>query len=191
MRIIAGSLGGRTLKTAEGPGYRPAMSRVREALFSMLESRGISWHGLWCLDLYAGSGSLGLEALSRGAEGAVFVESGKDAARVLRGNAERLGLLPSRADTVRIHEEECARILGRRASRAFDLICIDPPYGDDVLQPIMRLILKNGWAAPGGLVVAEVSIRAKLDAAALDKRLTPLIDRNYGQTRILIWQTEA
>lgn len=187
MRIIAGALGGRKLKTAEGPGYRPAMSRVREALFSMLESRGLVWQAVNCLDLFAGSGSLGFEALSRGGASAVFVESGKGAARVLRENAEALALLPARRETVRIVEEDCARFLAKRANRVFDLVFIDPPYGDDVLQSTLFRLLKNGWLSPDALVVAEISVRAQLDAEKLDSRLELVVDRLYGQTRILIW----
>ncbi len=190
MRIIAGFLGGRTLKTAEGPGYRPAMSRVREALFSMLESRGVAWRSTRCLDLFAGSGSLGFEAVSRGAPEVWFVESGKEAATVLRGNATRLGLWPERADGVRVAEEECGRFLRSRAAHPFELVFIDPPYGDDVLTPTVRMLLKNGWLAPEGIVTAEVSARAALDAEGMDGRLGVLADRLYGQTRIVLWSMQ-
>ncbi len=190
MRIIAGFLGGRTLKTAEGPGYRPAMSRVREALFSMLESRGVAWRSTRCLDLFAGSGSLGFEAVSRGAPEVWFVESGKEAARVLRDNAARLGLWPDRADGVRVAEEDCGRFLRSRAAHPFELAFIDPPYGDDALTPTVRMLLKNGWLAPTGIVAAEVSARAALDAEGMDERLSVLADRLYGQTRIVLWSME-
>ena len=84
MRIIAGALGGRNLKTVEGPGYRPATAKVREAIFSMLSSRGVVWSGLRVLDLFAGSGGIGIEALSRGAGFAVFVEQNPKAAEIIR-----------------------------------------------------------------------------------------------------------
>ena len=191
MRIIAGFLGGRSLKAAEGPGYRPAMSRVREALFSMLESRGVAWRSARCLDLFAGSGSLGFEAVSRGAPLACFVESGKEAARVLRENATRLGLWPERSASVCVFEEECGRFLRRCPAHQFEVAFVDPPYGNDVLTPALRQLLNNGWLAPGGIIAAEISARAALKAEETDARLGILADRLYGQTRIVVWNIET
>ena len=92
MRIIAGRLGGRILKTVEGEGYRPAMGRTREALFSMLVARGLVWSTARVLDLFAGSGSLALESISRGAPHALLVENSTAAMRCLQANVESLGV---------------------------------------------------------------------------------------------------
>lgn len=186
MRIIAGEYGGRVLKTAEGPGYRPAMSRVREALFSMLESRGVVWPGLRVLDLFAGSGSLAFEALSRGAAEAWFVESSPKAAALIGKNAEALGIARDRWQVV---QEDCARVLARRARGSFDVVFIDPPYGEGQLSPALRSAVRNGWLADGALVAAEVEARLPLDPERENEALVPIADRTYGQTRIVVWTT--
>lgn len=184
MRIIAGAYGGRTLKTVEGPGYRPAMSRVRESLFSMLESRGVVWSSCRVLDLFAGSGSLAFESLSRGAEEAWFVELNPKAAACIEKNAATLGVDDARW---RVLAEDITKVLGRRAAAGFDVIFIDPPYGEARLLPTLRLVLKNRWLVEGGLVAAEVERGLKFDASTVHPELELLVDRNYGQTRIVIW----
>ena len=99
MRIISGRLGGRRIRTVEGEGYRPAMGKTRESLFSMLTSRGVVWEGARVLDLFAGSGSLAFEAVSRGAALAVLVENSAAAARCLADNIRQLGV------------EDCVRLI--------------------------------------------------------------------------------
>lgn len=188
MRIIAGAHGGRTLKTVEGPGYRPAMARVRESLFSMLESRGVVWHGLRVLDLFAGSGSLGFEALSRGAEEAWFIDNNPKAAECIRRNAATLGIAESRCTVL---SEDISRIISRRARAAFDVIFIDPPYGQDRLLPTLRSVMRNGWLAEDGMLAAEVELALKLDAEKAHPDLEPVVDRTYGQTRIVVWMPRS
>lgn len=100
MRIIGGRLGGRVIKVIDSPGLRPATGRVREALFSMLAARGALFHGARTLDCYAGAGSVGIEALSRGAGKAVFIERSPAVAKVLRDNLRGLGLGPDVAQVV-------------------------------------------------------------------------------------------
>jgi len=181
LRIIAGSCRGRTLKTVSGPGYRPAMSKVRESLFSMLESRGVVWSGgIRVLDLFAGSGSLGFEALSRGAELAVFVETGQTAAACLSANARLLGL----EDRCRILTEDARRVSARRPPDPFDVIFVDPPYGQDLLGPVMRNLLRLDWLATGGFLAAEVEKGLPLPPAP---GLEMDTERRYGQTRIVLW----
>ena len=138
MRIIAGSCRGRTLQTVSGPGYRPAMGKVRESLFSMLEARGVVWGAVRVLDVFAGSGSLGFEALSRGALFASFIEKDHKAAECLRKNAANLGL----SERCAIHEEDALRITARKPQEACQLICIDPPYGADLFKPTLRNIMR-------------------------------------------------
>ncbi len=187
MRIIAGLLGGRTLKTVEGPGYRPAMSRVREALFSMLESRGVVWSGCRVLDAFAGSGSLAFESLSRGAPQALLVENAKEAIRCLQKNAQTLKL---DADRVRIVHDDVLKFLKIRASQCFDVVFIDPPYGKNLLAPTLQNLLRQGWVKEDALVSAEVEASLPYDASAAHPRLELLTERTFGQTRIVIWKVK-
>lgn len=182
MRIITGSLGGRTLKTVSGPGYRPAMGKVRSALFSMLESRGISWSECRVLDLFAGSGSLGFEAISRGAPLAVFVEQDAKAAACLRNNAESFGL---DNDICRVVEKDVSRYLHKRQEAPFHLIFIDPPYAKNLLAPTIKALTKGGWLDEQGLIAAEIEKHCPLPAT--QGMLEVETDRNYGQTRIVLW----
>lgn len=184
MRIIAGACRGRVLKTVEGPGYRPAMSRVRESLFSILEARGVVWGGVRTLDLFAGSGSLGFEALSRGAAEAVFVEKDARAAACLADNARVLGV----EDRCRIQAEDVLRVTARRPDDPFEIIFVDPPYGQSLLAPALRNLLRRNWLAEGGYLVAEVEKRLTLPRpAGLDLET----ERLYGQTRIALWTRNA
>ena len=184
MRIIAGAYRGRTLKTTVGPGFRPAMGKVREALFSMLEARGVNWPEARVLDLYAGSGSLGFEALSRGAAFACFVESAPYAAKVIAANTELLGIERERFD---IRQEEAAKVLARRPAQPFSVVFIDPPYKLDVLGHTLNTLLKNYWALPGAVINAEVEERLPFDPERANARLSLLADRAYGQTRVILW----
>jgi 16S rRNA (guanine966-N2)-methyltransferase len=186
MRIIAGLFKGRTLKTTTGPGFRPAMGKVREALFSMLEARGIVWPQARVLDLFAGSGSLGFEALSRGAGSVVFVESAPHAAAVIAKNAEMLGLGTDRSILWR---EDVGKALIRRPERPFSVIFIDPPYREPFLDRTLAALTRNGWLAPGAIVNAEVESRASFRADL--PGLSALTDRPYGQTRILLWSANS
>lgn len=185
MRIISGAFGGRTLRTAEGPGYRPATAKVRGAVFSMLESRDVVWGGTRVLDLFAGSGSLGFEALSRGALEACFVEKADPALATLRRSAETFELTTERC---RIVGEDVARFLRTRPQAPFDVVFIDPPYGENRLAPTLKALIKGGWAVDGGFVLAEVEHRLRFEAATAEPSLSLLVDRVYGQTRILLWQ---
>lgn len=148
MRIIAGEWRGRKLVAPEGMATRPTGDRVRETLFSMLASRLGSFEGLNVADLYAGSGALGLEALSRGAATATFVEQDPKALAAIRANLEAVGA------------GERARILPRSvqslpASEGFDLVFADPPYEPSSGTRALGHILAAGWAAPGAWIAIE------------------------------------
>ena len=175
--------GGRRLLTAQGEGYRPATQRVREALFSMLESRGVRWEGLRVLDLFAGSGSLGFEAVSRGAVEAWFVEQNPAACAVLRKNIDQLGIDQG---VCRIVCASCARVLQKRPDAAFNVAFVDPPYGTGLAEPTLRLATEHGWLGPGGIAILETEPSAQVAWAV--EQLEPVADRSYGQTRIRIWQ---
>jgi len=164
------------------------MAKARLALFSMLEARGLQFPGAVALDLFAGIGSLGLEAVSRGAARAVFVENFPPALRAIRENARLLGLSPERA---RIEARDVLAFLRGRAKTPFDLIFIDPPYGRDLLGPTLTLVCAGGFAAPEALVAAEVEIQVDPEKLTLPGAFRLLADRRYGQTRMLIWRHET
>ena len=183
MRIISGAFGGRRLKTVEGPGYRPAMGRVREALFSLMEARGVVWSACTVLDVFAGSGSLAFEALSRGAVYAQLVELAPQAVKCLHANAALLGLDSARLSIVR---GDAARHLGRACPRPFSVVFVDPPYGQSLLPATLRTLLRRGWLAPGGMLVAEVESRVPFDSGGYPP-LECLAERTFGQTRVIAW----
>ncbi|CAK7047169.1 MAG: Ribosomal RNA small subunit methyltransferase D [Desulfovibrio sp.] len=184
MRIISGEFRGRELKTTAGPGYRPAMSKVRAAIFSMLEARGVDWPNARVLDLFAGSGSLGLEALSRGAPFACFVEADKKAAALITENARKFGLAETR---YRVRHTEARAFLAERNMEPFDVVFIDPPYRGNFLSASITGMLRKDWLKPGGILNAEIEKEMRLDVDADFPPLTCIADRTYGQTRVVLW----
>jgi 16S rRNA (guanine966-N2)-methyltransferase len=172
-RIIAGIWGGRRLATPKGSETRPTSDRVREALFSSLESELGGFAGLRVLDLYAGSGALGLEALSRGAVRADFVEANRGAAAVIRRNVAELGLSDASAQ---VHATTVDRYLGR-VSGGFDLVFLDPPY----TVPTDEVTAIVGALPPGGLIVVERSSR---DPFVWPRTRSGLRERRYGETTL-------
>ncbi|MFV0422833.1 16S rRNA (guanine(966)-N(2))-methyltransferase RsmD [Oleidesulfovibrio sp.] len=187
MKIIGGDYGGRNLKTTVGPGYRPAMAKVRKALFSMLEARGVHWPECRVLDLFAGSGSCGFEALSRGAQEAWFIENNPKAVNVIKTNAATLGVEQSRWQ---VFYEDVNKFLRVAPARPFDLVLIDPPYGKNFVSPAATALLRNRWLSDDAMIVAEAEA-AVTELPEVDSRLELLVNRTYGQTRILIWGRQA
>ncbi|SKA81344.1 16S rRNA (guanine(966)-N(2))-methyltransferase RsmD [Desulfobaculum bizertense] len=185
MRIISGEFGGRTIRSVEGPGYRPATAKVRGAIFSMLEARGIDWEETHVLDLFAGSGSLTFEALSRGAVRGVLMEKNRKAAACISENGKSLGLRGSR---VRVVAKDLFKVLNTVPDKPFSLVFIDPPYGKDLLEPALVKAIANGWIAEDAFVLAEVESGLELDADAVSPFLETLTDKLYGQTRIIVWK---
>ncbi len=183
MRIIAGEYRGRRLKTGSGPGYRPATGKVREALFSILESRQLFWPDTRVLDLFAGSGSLGMEALSRGAQEAVFVDQSSYAIKMIKENMGRLDIPRERA---RVKRQKVGSFLEKGTDSGFDLVFIDPPYRKDMFQAVLPKVFSMGWLPREGLLCAEVERNIELDPNDYQE-LRLLKDRNFGQTRILLW----
>ena len=176
MRVIAGSLGGRRLHAPPGRRTRPTSDKVREALFSMLGDVA----GADVLDLFAGSGALGIEALSRGAARAVFVERDARAADVLRTNLRELGVDEERGEVRRL-EVAAALRTARQTREKYDLVLIDPPYSQASawgaqLGPLLAPLL-----SPGARVVAESDRRAPLRLGVPVER-----ERRYGDTIVTI-----
>lgn len=185
MRIMTGSLKGRILKTIEGQGYRPATGKVREALFSMLTSKGVIWNDVRILDLFAGSGSLGFEAISRGATEVCFIENNPKAVQCLYRNIEKFGLSPQ----VKVVEQDVSWFLRQPLAVDYDIVFIDPPYGENRLQETLTSAIEKGWIAQGGYIVAEVETPLRMNFFQFHPQIELLSNRAYGQTRILIWKT--
>lgn len=177
-RIISGSAGGRRIQTPAGSATRPTSDRVREALFSRLEHRELL-DGAKVLDLYAGSGALGLEAASRGAALVLLVESHKAAAKVIRANIDVLGLRGARVivDTV-----ERALAAGPPSGIRMDLVLIDPPYdvSEDALGAVLAALVEREWLARDAFVVVERSSRSPQPSWPEGLELSG--EKRYGET---------
>ncbi|MFD9703583.1 16S rRNA (guanine(966)-N(2))-methyltransferase RsmD [Lentzea sp. NPDC059081] len=180
-RIVAGSAGGRRLKVPP-KGTRPTSDRVREALFSSLEAL-MDLDGVSVLDLYAGSGALGFEALSRGAGHATFVESDKRAAEVLKANARELGF----GNTTIANRTAEAYVLGE--GEKFDVVFADPPYavGDDELAKVLRGIVPR--LTPDAVLIVERASRS--GEPAWPEKVESLRAKRYGDTAVYWGQVRS
>ena len=192
MRIVSGSLKGRAIVAPEGQGTRPTSDRARQAIFNVLEHA--AWaeplHGARVIDLYAGSGALGFEAISRGADFCLFVEIEDEARGAIRENADAYGLM----GRTRVHRRS-ATDLGVRpgsAGEAFDIAFLDPPYGKGPSSPnlgeqtLLRLA-EGGWLKPGAIVVFERgSDEPDIDTPGYER----LDARDYGAARVLFLRRE-
>lgn len=172
-RIIAGKYKGRLLVAPKGDATRPTQDRVKESLFSIL---GGQLDGQSVIDLFAGTGGLGLEALSRGASNVVFVENGGPALKALRANISSLGV----DDDVVIMPLEVERVLPKL--QPADLILMDAPYAYDGLVEIIEHIFQAGLLNAGGLCVVETSAKRKLE---LSPHIAIDSERRYGDTKFL------
>lgn len=149
MRIITGTARGVALATLEGENTRPTGERAKEALFSMIQ---FDIEGRRCLDLFAGSGQLGLEAVSRGAESCVFIDEAREAVEIVLANAKKTKLF----DKCRISTGNFMQYLKNAAGReAFDIIFLDPPYASDYIAEALRLIFEGELLRDGGRIVCE------------------------------------
>lgn len=185
MRIIGGEFGGQRIQSISGPGYRPATGKVRQAVFSMLESRGLIWPDTRVIDCFAGSGSLGLEALSRGARQVWFVEKNRQAARGIEQNCRTFKI---NRDRFRVLARDVFSVLKQRHGPPFALAFVDPPYGRAYALPALKQI--GSLLDSGGYVVSEVE--SSLDfQEALFQDLDLVLNRTYGQTRIALWMVKV
>lgn len=172
LRIVAGKWRSRLLPIADEPGLRPTSERIRETLFNWLAPL---IEGSRCLDLFAGSGALGLEALSRGAREVVFVERSTRAARVLEESLASLG-----ASGVEIHKIDALEYL-RREPEAFDIVFLDPPFDADLGGDLCRLLSEREWLAPGARVYLEQDRDRPIPE--LPEGWTVLREKTAGQVR--------
>ena len=177
-RIIGGEAGGRRLRTPTGESTRPTSDRVREALFSSLEALLGSVQGLRFLDLYAGSGAVGLEARSRGAGVVTCVEQDRRTAALVRDNARSLGL------DVEVVAGAVGRHLAHPPRTPYDVVFADPPYAvpDEEITAMLAALVDGGWLAPDALVVVERSRRTReFDWV---EGITAERSRRYGETTL-------
>ncbi|GGU43447.1 16S rRNA (guanine(966)-N(2))-methyltransferase RsmD [Streptomyces lavendofoliae] len=176
-RVIAGAAGGRRLAVPPGNGTRPTSDRAREGLFSTWEALLGTLDGIRIADLYAGSGAVGLEALSRGASHALLVEADQRAARTVRGNVRALGLPGAE---VRAGKAEQI-VTGPAPAAPYDVVFLDPPYAvsDGDLGEILLTLRAKGWLAAGALVTVERSTRG--GEFAWPDGFEPLRARRYGE----------
>ena len=170
LRIIGGQWRGRKLRFADGEGLRPTTDRVRETLFNWLQPLIAGAH---CLDLFSGSGALGLEALSRGAGKVVFIERNPRAVAALKENLQLL-----QATNAEVHPGDAIAWL-RGEVKPFDVIFLDPPFRKDLLNPALSLIAEGGWAAPGARIYIEQE--SELGEPALPTGWVLLRSKKAGQ----------
>jgi 16S rRNA (guanine966-N2)-methyltransferase len=181
MRIVAGRFRGAHIEAPKGLATRPTSDRVREALFNVLEhgSPGFDFQDTRVLDLFAGSGALGLEAISRGARFCLFVEDSAEARAAIRRNIEVLGL----TGATKIWRRDAARLGERGTVHPFDLAFLDPPYGQGLAERALASLNEERWLRGGAIVVVE----ERADVAFALSPSFELMDRRvYGDTQIVI-----
>ncbi len=180
MRIVGGRLRGRALAAPKSPAVRPTADRLREALFNILaHAYGDPITGARVLDLFAGTGALGLEALSRGAQFALFVDDGAEARALLRENVAALGL----GGVTKIFRRDATRLGAAHPLEPFALVFLDPPYGQGLAEQALACARAGGWLAGGALIVVEEA--AKAGFAAPDG-FAELERRRYDDTALVV-----
>ena len=181
-RIISGAAGGLRLRTPPGTATRPTSDRVREALFSRLNHEDVL-AGARVLDLYAGSGALGLEAASRGAGHVLLVESDRATAEVIRANAALLARAGVSAP-LQVRGARVERVLATAAPQPYDVVLADPPYptSEDTVAQVLAALVTNDWLSEGALVVVERSTRSP--QPRWPDGLGQVDSRRYGETTI-------
>jgi 16S rRNA (guanine966-N2)-methyltransferase len=178
MRVISGKWRGRALKAPAGESTRPTSDRAREAIFSMLTSRLGTFEDLDVLDLFAGTGALGIEALSRGAGTACFIDNDAAAVKAIRANLAAMGT------TGDVRQSPVASIGG--APRAHHLVFLDPPYGLGLADPALSHLHERGWIAPGALVSVETAA-----ADPLTCYWERVVERRFGKALVRLLRAPA
>jgi len=178
MRIVGGEFRGRPLATPRSDSIRPTTDRTREAVFNVLAHRfAQKLEGARVLDLFAGTGALGLEALSRGAAYGVFIEESAEGRGLIRTNVEAFGL----TGRTKIFRRDATALGEAGTLSAFGLVFADPPYGNGLGERALRSARTNGWLAPGALCVVEEAASAAFDPGP---GFSVLDERAYGETVI-------
>jgi 16S rRNA (guanine966-N2)-methyltransferase len=185
MRVVGGRLGGRALQAPRSRAIRPSSDRLRESLFNILtHGYGDPLAGARVLDLFAGTGALGIEALSRGAAFALFVDDGVEARALLRDNVERFGL----GGTTRIFRRDATRLGAAHPVEPFSLVFADPPYGRGLAEKALASARAGGWLAPQALTVVEEAAEAGFAAA---EGFQELERRAYDDTELIFLRYEG
>jgi 16S rRNA (guanine966-N2)-methyltransferase len=185
MRIVGGGLRGRILAAPASRAIRPTSERLRESIFDILEHRYPgSVVGRRAVDLFAGSGALGIEALSRGARFALFVDNGAEARALLRANIEALGL----GGVSRIWRADATRLGKAPAGGPFGLAFLDPPYGQNLAWAALASLVEGGWLEPDALCVVEEAAKTPITPP---KRLALVDQRTYGDAQIAVLRPTA
>ncbi|MBL1255419.1 16S rRNA (guanine(966)-N(2))-methyltransferase RsmD [Methylocystis sp. Sn-Cys] len=179
MRIVGGALRGRALASPRSQAIRPTTDRLRESVFDIL-AHGFDdpITGAAVIDLFAGTGALGLEALSRGAAGALFVDDGTEARALLRANIETLGL----GGVTRIFRRDATKLGLAPPGEIFSLAFLDPPYGKGLAEPALRTLIEGRWLTDDALVVIEEAANAAIE---LPSSLELEDARRYGDTQFV------
>jgi 16S rRNA (guanine966-N2)-methyltransferase len=185
MRIVGGRLKGRALFGPKTDSIRPTSDRLRETLFNILvHSYDDPLPGGKIIDLFAGTGAFGLEAVSRGADFCLFVDDGAQARALIRENVEALGL----GGVTRVWRADATRLGAAPAGAPFTLAFLDPPYGRSLAGPALAALAAGGWLAEGALCVIEEDAKAELEAS---EAFALLDQRTYGDTKIIFLRREG
>ena len=180
MRVVGGKLRSRPLAGPKSNAVRPTSDRLREALFNILmHSYGDPVTGARVLDLFAGTGALGIEAVSRGAGFALFVDNGAEARALLRQNVEALGL----GGTTKVYRRDATRLGPAHPLEPFSLVFMDPPYGKGLAEQAVASLRDGGWLTPQALLVVEEAVSAKFAAS---EGFEELERRAYDDTEFVI-----
>ena len=184
LRVISGIAKGHKLKTLEGTATRPTSDRVKESLFNIISP---CINDKTVLDLFAGTGSLGIEALSRGASDCVFVDANPKCIRIINDNLLHTKLA-SKAHVMNCSYREAIDIL-KKQKKYFDIVFMDPPYNKNFIQESLKLLAYSGIITNGGLIIAEKSIKDEAPENVGDIKLYD--ERKYGDTVLCFYRVES
>jgi 16S rRNA (guanine966-N2)-methyltransferase len=185
MRITAGLYGGRTLATPRDGKVRPTADKVRQAIFNILVHA--DWvpplEGARVADLFAGTGAMGIEALSRGAAFCLFVEEAAESRALIRENIEALGL----TGTSKLWRRDATKLgaMAPGAGGPFEIVILDPPYHKSLIAPALASLRDGGWLAPGAAIVAETAADESVEGAGYER----VEERTYGETKVTFLKT--
>jgi 16S rRNA (guanine966-N2)-methyltransferase len=186
MRIVGGQFRGRTLIGPKGTETRPTSDRVRESIFNILThgSTGLELQDARVLDLFAGTGALGLEAISRGAKFCQFVDDSAEARGTIRQNADALGII----GLCKIWKRDATNLGSCAPQSPYDLVFADPPYNKGLGTKALQAVVEGGWIVPGSIIVLEESEKAVVPELF---RLEMLDQRTYGDTNIMFYRATS
>lgn len=178
MRVITGSARGRRLKEPKGLEIRPTTDRVKEAIFSIIQ---FEVEGRRVLDLFGGTGQMGIEALSRGAAQCVFVDMRRDAVQMMRENLEHTGLI----DRAEIVQSDALAYLERSAGK-FDVMFVDPPYGSEIVNKVLQAVARIDKVSENGIIICENN--SNYDWPSVPKPYTLQKEYRYGNVQVAVYR---